>query len=476
MASRKSVLGGSTLTRPAAGSARRGMTLVETISAQAGEASGHFVEVAPSTIAAHPLNPRDSLGDLTGLTASIKELGVCSPLLLAPIAAFRAANPDLTNRLASGAEWVALAGHRRHAAALDAGVATVPAMVQNGDVSAAAALDTFIAENVHRQDLAPLEEARAYALMADLGRSQRAIAQRCGVGQSHVSKRLALLKLPQGAQDALARDELQIKDALLLADADDEIRDAAWERAQKYEYEGMFSSVRQAATDARRQVLIEEGRQRAEAEEVRWLDPTTRPGSNLSHEQVVTTKKAVTAAKRNGTLVASFDGYSDFAYFDTSITPSSASSSSDRQRAKEAKVRETFVADLVQRKVAPKAVMVSWLCSGVIQRDPTADALKRAFRWIGELTSPTASEAYAWGKAIDASSNEDTRIWVAWAIELAAIESYVRASWGSYQPHHVRYFDWLVEQGYTLQEQEKERLNAAAARSDSTESPETETD
>ena len=117
-----------------------------------------------SEIAEHPDNPRTSLGALEELADSIKVLGLRQPIVVVPVIAFNAANPGVP--LESGAQWVVLAGHRRRAAALLAGVEQIQAWVRPDLAGRADASETFIAENVHRIGLAPLEEASVYALLS----------------------------------------------------------------------------------------------------------------------------------------------------------------------------------------------------------------------------------------------------------------------------------------------------------------------
>src|SRR5664279_3978257 len=207
---------GTTLRRPVAATEGIGgdHSLVAALAGSANELGQAFQLVKVADVAEHPQNPRDSLGDLTELSASIRELGLRQPITVIPVATFRAAHPDLD--VPHEARWVPLDGHRRRAAAQLAAVVEIPAWIRADLADAADAPETFLAANMHRLTLSPLEEARAMALLADLGRSQRQIAERTGFAQSHVSKRLSLLRLPQQVQDALARDELTVGDALVI--------------------------------------------------------------------------------------------------------------------------------------------------------------------------------------------------------------------------------------------------------------------
>ena len=92
--------------------------------------------------------------------------------------------------------------HRRHAAATVAGVGQVPCIVRPG-LDDKAQAEIRLVENLHRQDLSPLEEAEAYHALIGMGYSQRELAKRIGRSQPHISRRLSLFKLPETARAAL---------------------------------------------------------------------------------------------------------------------------------------------------------------------------------------------------------------------------------------------------------------------------------
>lgn len=143
-------------------------------------------------------NPRGGLGDVTQLAASVARHGILEPLVV-------------TN--GAGGTVTLVAGHRRHAAAQAAGLDEAPCVVR-GDLDDAGRLELMLVENLDRADLTPLEEAAAYRrLHVDLGWSQQRIAERLSRSQGHVSKRLALLDLPDKARDAVAAGDLTLDDA-----------------------------------------------------------------------------------------------------------------------------------------------------------------------------------------------------------------------------------------------------------------------
>jgi ParB family chromosome partitioning protein len=135
----------------------------------------------------HPnrFQPRKVFSDegLSSLAASIAELGVLQPILV--------------RRQEDGFELVA--GERRWQAAQRAGLATIPAVIQDRDDLAS--LQAAVVENLHREDLNALEEAAAYRqLIDDFGLTHDAVAQRVGKSRVSISNTLRLLQLPASVQ------------------------------------------------------------------------------------------------------------------------------------------------------------------------------------------------------------------------------------------------------------------------------------
>jgi ParB family chromosome partitioning protein len=142
-------------------------------------------------IVPNPRQPREQFDEesLGSLAASISELGVLQPILVRPL-------PD--------GRYELIAGERRWRAAKRAGLQTVPALVKT--VANAASLEQALVENLHRQDLNPLEEAAAYQqLIEDFGLTHDEVATRVGRSRSAVSNVLRLFQLPPGIQ-RLVRD------------------------------------------------------------------------------------------------------------------------------------------------------------------------------------------------------------------------------------------------------------------------------
>jgi ParB family chromosome partitioning protein len=167
--------------------------------------------------------------EIDDLTASIREKGVLSPLLVRP-------HP-------SGEGFQLVAGERRWRASQRAGLKTVPVIVR--ELDDLEVLEIGIVENVQRADLNPIEEAMAYkALMDRFARTQDAIAQVVGKSRSHVANTLRLLALPDEVRDHVMFGRLSAGHARAIATAPN-----AAELAEKVITSGL--SVRQAEGLAR---------------------------------------------------------------------------------------------------------------------------------------------------------------------------------------------------------------------------------
>lgn len=173
-----------------------GMTVVAAV-----EAAHRVVEVAVNEIAPHPFNddarsqPQPGEPKWDELLNGVRANGVRLPVLVVPREAFAAARPAMAEQISPDARYVLVYGHRRRAAALEAGRATVPAVIDESIMADDGDLDAMASENLGRQDLSDFAEADLYARYSEIGLSQRAIGERLGVDQGTVSRRLALLLL-----------------------------------------------------------------------------------------------------------------------------------------------------------------------------------------------------------------------------------------------------------------------------------------
>jgi ParB family chromosome partitioning protein len=155
---------------------------------------GELLELPVDLIRPNPKQPRTKFDPeaLAGLTASIGTSGVVQPLLVRPL-------PD------GGYELIA--GERRWRAAQEAGLEKVPAIVR--DSAQAERLQVALIENVVRENLNPVEEARACAaLVEELGLSKKELGERIGRSREAVTNQIRLLDLPDEALELLESREL----------------------------------------------------------------------------------------------------------------------------------------------------------------------------------------------------------------------------------------------------------------------------
>ena len=167
----------------------------------------YFEEVALDAIAPNPRQPRRTFDEdaLEELAASITEVGLLQPVVV--------------RKLGPGSYELVM-GERRLRASQRAGLDYIPAIVretQDNDM-----LRDALMENLHRQQLDPLEEAAAYRqLLDDFGATHEQLAQRIGRSRPHISNTLRLLGLPPQVQKRVAAGVISAGHARALLSLDD---------------------------------------------------------------------------------------------------------------------------------------------------------------------------------------------------------------------------------------------------------------
>ena len=175
--------------------ARRGLGRGLEVLIGGGDPTGtQLAELPVDAIHANPRQPRRRFEPeaTTGLASSIARQGLLQPVVVRP-------------RAAGGYELIA--GERRWRAAREAGIETLPALVRDADDRDSLLL--ALVENVAREQLSAVEEARAYASLVDeFDLSLGDVAERVGRSKSSVSNRLRLLELPEEVLWMVARGDL----------------------------------------------------------------------------------------------------------------------------------------------------------------------------------------------------------------------------------------------------------------------------
>jgi ParB family transcriptional regulator, chromosome partitioning protein len=185
----------------------RGLSALIPGAPESGEASG-LLEVPVNAVSPNPKQPRTRFDDeaIGSLAASIREVGILQPIVVRK----------------AGAGYELIAGERRLRAAKVAGLATIPVVVR--DTDDADTLREALIENIHREDLGPIELAEAFRqLLEELGLKQEELADRVGVSRSHIANTIRLLQLPIDVQQLLTDGKLQAGHAralLALGDAE----------------------------------------------------------------------------------------------------------------------------------------------------------------------------------------------------------------------------------------------------------------
>ena len=157
------------------------------------EGQGFVREVDLSAISSSPFQPRREIEgpEFEELVASIRRHGILQPIVARPL----------------DGGYQVIAGERRWRAARAAGLATIPVVVR--DIADREALEIALIENLRREDLNPIDRARAYRRLFDeFGMTQEQVAEATGGSRSSVANTVRLLDLPQEVQQSIGQGRL----------------------------------------------------------------------------------------------------------------------------------------------------------------------------------------------------------------------------------------------------------------------------
>jgi ParB family chromosome partitioning protein len=247
-------------------------------------------DIPVGMIEPNPHQPRAYFDEeaLVSLTASVAAVGVLQPVLVRP---------------ADGGHFELIAGERRWRAAKRAGLQTLPALVRS--VADADALEQALVENLHREDLNPLEEAAAYQqLMEDFSLTQEQVANRVGKSRSAVTNTLRLFQLPPSVQKLVAERKLSAGHARALLGSPDRLfQETTARRAVAEEL-----SVRELEELVRQHV--EADQEAGDDEGSRRPVSPLRPAGLVELEELLSshldTRVSVTMGAKRGRIVVDF--------------------------------------------------------------------------------------------------------------------------------------------------------------------------
>jgi ParB family chromosome partitioning protein len=269
-------------------------------------AGAYFEELAIDTIVPNPRQPRRAFDEesLDELSASITEVGLLQPVVV--------------RKLVEG-RYELVMGERRLRASQQAGLEYIPAIVRethDNDM-----LRDALLENLHRQELNPLEEAAAYQqLLDDFGATHEQLAQKVGRSRPHISNTLRLLKLPPAVQSRIAAGLISAGHARALLPLDDP---GAQERlALRILAEGLSVRTVEEIVSIHEDKPTKKPRAATQAEPVA---PAIRHLSERLSDLFETRVKVEMGKKNKGKIVVEFSTIDDLERIVKAMSPEAAS-------------------------------------------------------------------------------------------------------------------------------------------------------
>lgn len=287
----------------------RGLGALIPAEAQPTQTEG-LLELPITEVQPNPYQPRDHFDEetLAALAESIREVGILQPVLVRP---------------SGDGNYEIIAGERRWRAARRVGLQRIPALVRETDN--ATALEHALVENLHRDDLKPLEEAAAYQqLIEDFSLTHDEVAARLGRSRATISNMLRLLQLPPAIQKLLQAGQLSMGHARALLGTPD--RSFQEQLARRAAAEGL--SVRAVEEAVREHSHLGGDEREAASERVRPAIRLRPPGL-LELEELLgdflETRVQVSMGGKHGKVVIEFSGLEDLERIYRAMTGDAAS-------------------------------------------------------------------------------------------------------------------------------------------------------
>jgi ParB family chromosome partitioning protein len=169
---------------------------VEALASSAGSPIGRLVPI--DRVDPNPEQPRQVMGDLSELMASIAEKGVIEPLVVRQ----------------RGNRYQIVAGERRYQAAVQLGLRELPVVIREVDDNEM--VEVALVENIQRKDLGPFEEAEALASLTDrCGYTHEDLAKRLGKSRTSITESLSLAEMPTEVRNLCRLADISSKSLLL---------------------------------------------------------------------------------------------------------------------------------------------------------------------------------------------------------------------------------------------------------------------
>ncbi len=263
---------------------RHDVHYVDELSLRSGASVGRMIPI--EKIQPNPEQPRQLLGDLSDLTASILDKGILEPILVRGI--------SNSNR------FMIISGERRYRASLNAGLKEIPCIEK--DVDDAEVAEIALVENLQRKDLTAFEEAEAIQLLLDrFSYTHDQVAKRIGKARSSVTETLSISSIPANIRETCQQLGVMSKSMLLQV-----VRQSSSQKMM--ELVRRFAQGELSRDDARKERV--EGRsQRPKSYVFQFRSPTREYSLNLRFAKANVKKKELISALKS--IIKALQGDSD---------------------------------------------------------------------------------------------------------------------------------------------------------------------
>ncbi|MFF6903370.1 ParB/RepB/Spo0J family partition protein [Streptomyces hydrogenans] len=431
-------------------------------------------KVRTNTIVANPRNLRE--GDLWDndeqrdqMVASMREVGQISALVVCSRSEFDKLHPgyDLGD-----AEFVILAGHRRHEALVLAGIVETRIDLRDEQLPNADLL--MIEENMKRKALTVFQEAEGYRRMEAAGDSHQKIAIKVGRSKSHITKRIALLNLPSDARAALTAKQLTIDTAYnlfvklgpenvhLLLDANEYLRanrDLTVDAAVNQVLLGTIPSQPAAAPEKSDEPVLAE----PAAADASTREPAVDGPAPVLPEPAAADAAAQPrpGAKTGSAGTASSSEPASAAAPTSGQTSPSAQPAEPAQQAIASALRDQFCSTLIEKYTQPVADAQATRIAETVILQASNAALKRVLIWLQRIDPATTGELTETGyRDTVMAQNDPVQICrLAYAVSIAESELRATNRARTWDARDAAYLKHLVDGGYTPSAWEQQHLS-----------------